>query len=189
MATSLADLADLVALADTSPGSYTMMETALATREFFAARDLRDAGTLGRISYATGEHLQNLDGYPHYWLGYPSMRYSTHALAPLLVLAEARVTRVRCLGSSALEQRGRSASVTRLEPDERPDLVPEALHPHLGGDHGGSHPHLVHAFVGAIADGRAPAVDARMAARITAPGICAHESAMHGGDPVEVPHY
>ena len=58
-----------------------------------------------------------------------------------------------------------------------------------GAGHGGSHPHLVHAFVGSLDEGRTPPVDAHAAARITAPGICAHESAMAGGEPIEVPAY
>ena len=40
-----------------------------------------------------------------------------------------------------------------------------------------------------LAEGRTPPVDARAAARITAPGICAHESAMVGGDPIDVPEF
>ena len=56
-----------------------------------------------------------------------------------------------------------------------------------GGGHGGSHPHLVHEFVSAIAEGRAPSVDADTAANWTLTGICAHESAMRGGERVVIP--
>ncbi|HET9796704.1 MAG TPA: Gfo/Idh/MocA family oxidoreductase [Gemmatimonadaceae bacterium] len=56
-----------------------------------------------------------------------------------------------------------------------------------GGGHGGSHPHLVHEFVSAIAEGRAPSVDAETAANWTLTGICAHESALHGGERVTIP--
>jgi predicted dehydrogenase len=56
-----------------------------------------------------------------------------------------------------------------------------------GGGHGGSHPHLVHAFVQAVL-GRQPAMpDAPTSANWTMVGICAHESAMKGGDRVKIP--
>ena len=56
-----------------------------------------------------------------------------------------------------------------------------------GGGHGGSHPHLVHEFVSAIRDGRAATVDAATAANWTMTGVCAHESAMRGGERIAVP--
>jgi predicted dehydrogenase len=56
-----------------------------------------------------------------------------------------------------------------------------------GGGHGGSHPHLVHEFVSAIRDGRAAAVDAATSANWTMAGVCAHESAMRGGERIDIP--
>lgn len=56
-----------------------------------------------------------------------------------------------------------------------------------GGGHGGSHPHLVHEFVRALVEGRAPSVDARTGANWTSVGLSAHESAMAGGTRVEIP--
>jgi predicted dehydrogenase len=56
-----------------------------------------------------------------------------------------------------------------------------------GGGHGGSHPHLVHEFVSAIRDTRQAAVDAATAANWTMTGVCAHESAMRGGERVAIP--
>ncbi len=50
-----------------------------------------------------------------------------------------------------------------------------------GGGHGGSHPHLVHEFVSALIDKRAPYPNAAESANITCVGILAHESAMAGG--------
>jgi predicted dehydrogenase len=58
-----------------------------------------------------------------------------------------------------------------------------------GGGHHGSHPHLVHEFVRAIVEDRPSAVDAVTAANWTAPGIRAHESAMHGGAGVAIPEF
>jgi len=101
--------------------------------------------------------------------------------------------------------RGRSVAVREVMPPDRPDLLPDAiagftraswLAPRPGlapvdtsGGHGGSHPHLVHEFVSSILDGRAPRVDARTAAAWTAPGICAHQSALADGTRVQVPDY
>lgn len=65
--------------------------------------------------------------------------------------------------------------------------------PHLsflqGGGHGGSHPHLVHEFVRSIVEDRSPWIDAVTAANWTAPGICAHLSALQGGAEVEIPSF
>jgi predicted dehydrogenase len=61
---------------------------------------------------------------------------------------------------------------------------PSVMH---GGGHGGSHPHLVHEFVRSIVEGRSPAIDEFKAADWTAPGICAHESALKNGAEVQIP--
>src|SRR5690606_6246962 len=102
MATRLEDLDRLIAAEERSGRNYMMMETAVYSREFFHARRLLESGALGRLSYFRGEHLQNLDGSTPSWLGYPPMQYVTHALSPALALAAARVSSVRCLGSSRL---------------------------------------------------------------------------------------
>jgi predicted dehydrogenase len=56
-----------------------------------------------------------------------------------------------------------------------------------GSGHGGSHPHLAHEFVMSIVENRAPRPDAETSANWTMTGICAHESAMKGGDRVTIP--
>lgn len=56
-----------------------------------------------------------------------------------------------------------------------------------GAGHGGSHPHLVNAFVKAIRGEREAFPDAPVSANWTMVGLCAHESAMKGGDRVEIP--
>ena len=58
-----------------------------------------------------------------------------------------------------------------------------------GSGHGGSHPHLVHEFVSALAAGRAPYPDAAQSANITCVGILAHESAMEGGKIKQLPDF
>ncbi len=58
-----------------------------------------------------------------------------------------------------------------------------------GGGHGGSHPHLVHNFLMAVL-GKQPAFpDAPTSANWTLVGLCAHESAMKGGDRVAIPQF
>lgn len=58
-----------------------------------------------------------------------------------------------------------------------------------GGGHGGSHPHLVHEFVTALAEGRDPYPNAVQSANWTCVGLCAHESAQKGGEIVRLPKF
>lgn len=66
-------------------------------------------------------------------------------------------------------------------------------HQHLsftqGGGHGGSHPHLAHEFVTALIDGRDPFPNAVESANWTCVGLCAHESALRGGEIVRLPDF
>ena len=50
-----------------------------------------------------------------------------------------------------------------------------------GAGHGGSHPHMVQAFVEAMVSGKRPLLDAALSANIVAAGILGHESALKGG--------
>jgi hypothetical protein len=101
--------------------------------------------------------------------------------------------------------RGNRVTTSSLAPRDFPELLPEPLArfvrptdvqlpgmpgpAHIGAHHGGSHPFLVHEFVSSIVEGRAPLVDAYRSAAWTAPGICAHQSALAGGAEVAVPEY
>lgn len=58
-----------------------------------------------------------------------------------------------------------------------------------GSGHGGSHPHLVHEFISSIADDQEPMPDAYQSANWTAAGICAHESALRGGERIAIPDF
>jgi predicted dehydrogenase len=58
-----------------------------------------------------------------------------------------------------------------------------------GAGHGGSHPHLVHEFVSALAEGRDPFPNAVQSANWTCVGILAHESAMNGGEIKKLPEF
>jgi predicted dehydrogenase len=58
-----------------------------------------------------------------------------------------------------------------------------------GGGHGGSHPHLVHAFLEAVRGNRPAFPDAETSANWTMVGICAHESALKKGEQVRIPTF
>lgn len=58
-----------------------------------------------------------------------------------------------------------------------------------GGGHGGSHPHLVNGFLQALATDRDPWPNAVQSANWTCTGICAHESALQGGEIVRLPEF
>jgi predicted dehydrogenase len=66
-------------------------------------------------------------------------------------------------------------------------------HQHLsftqGAGHGGSHPHLAHEFVSALIEGREPYPNAVQSANWTCVGLCAHQSALKGGEIVRLPEF
>ncbi len=278
MATSIEDLKAIVEAQRKSGKTYMMMETSVYTRHFLYVKDMFKRGAMGNMQFLRGAHYQDMEGWPPYWAGLPPMHYSTHAVSPLLALAETRATSVHCFGSGRMRPelrrqygnpfpietaifqlegtevaaevtrslfhtakaycesfdlfcekisfewavtddgppvlhrigefrpgRGRPVTVEQIEPPDRQDLLPpsiarftqrtvyDASDPHLsflqGGGHHGSHPHLVHEFVMSIVEQRKPWIDAITAANWTAPGICAHESAMNGGKEVQIPRF
>jgi predicted dehydrogenase len=279
MATSIEDMQSIIAVQRASGKNYMMMETSVYGREYHAVRHLYRTGALGRITFYRGFHIQDLDGFPRYWLGYPPMAYITHALSPILALLSTRVSTVTCFGSGRLTpdrvgdydnvfplevglfrlhgsevtadvtlsffqtarsflegfsiygdamsvewpdtedgplrtfellsvepgSRGRRCRVSELAPGDdlvplppeivqftrdseyraRPGTAPTVVRAY----HSGSHPYLVHEFVSSILEARPAAIDAPTAARWTAPGILAHQSAMNGGSTITVPAF
>ena len=84
---------------------YMMMETGAYTKEYFFARDMRDAGQFGTINFARGDYYQDLEApYPAYWRSVPPMKYATHCLGPILSLLETRATSVSCVGAGRMRQ-------------------------------------------------------------------------------------
>lgn len=79
---------------------YMMMEPNAYFSETLYVQDLYQRGELGRIQYMRGlqSYFLNNTNQP-YWRGIPPMHYISHALTPLLVIANTRVTGIRCLGS------------------------------------------------------------------------------------------
>ncbi len=58
-----------------------------------------------------------------------------------------------------------------------------------GAGHGGSHPHMVNEFISALLQDRDPWPNAVTAANWTCVGICAHQSAVKGGEKVYLPEF
>ena len=58
-----------------------------------------------------------------------------------------------------------------------------------GGGHGGSHPHLAHNFLMACLGEKPPFPDAETSVNWTMVGICAHQSALKGGERIAVPRF
>ena len=280
MATSLADIDRILVAQQASRTSYMMMETSVYGREYLTVEEIYRRGEIGVPTLYRGFHLQNLDGFPAYWQGYPPMHYLTHALSPALALLGTTVESVqsqgagrltsdrtvggfdnpfptevglfRLAGSDALVDitvsffqtarsyiegfalygdrggvewpvdnegdltrfdlgppapgtRGNAIATSALPPRSFPELLPPALARFVtpsevllpgmaapvavGAVHGGSHPHLVAEFVASIVEDRPARVDAVRSAQWTAPGICAHESALAAGKTVHVPEY
>ena len=77
--------------------------------------------------------------------------------------------------------------------DPLPPEVAEAFRSVHGedfrGGHGGSHAHLVHEFIDAVAHERTPAVNVWEAVRYTAAGAAAHQSALRDGEILAVPDW
>lgn len=267
MATSFKDCLRVLEAQKASGKNYMLMETSVFTHEFLYIKQLRDQGELGPIQFLRGAHHQDMSGWPGYWEGLPPMHYSSHALAPLLALAEANVESVVCLGSGRIEERlaikygspfavesalfrlkqsavaaevtrslfqtardyiesfdvygeKRSFEYKRTEngqhvifsgtqsmPVDIPDFtetLPASIRPYITGclndieehqslglkrrgSHGGSHPYMAHEFIMSMVENRKPFPDVFSAANWTIAGLCAHESAMRGGERIMLP--
>ncbi|HNS20717.1 MAG TPA: Gfo/Idh/MocA family oxidoreductase [Sedimentisphaerales bacterium] len=71
-----------------------------------------------------------------------------------------------------------------------PDLARPPLPPSVDpGGHGGSHGLLMNEFVTSILQDRQPMVDVYEALAMTVPGIIAHQSALKGGETLQVPQF
>jgi predicted dehydrogenase len=102
MATNVDECKRIVEAQQQSGKNYMMMETCVYTREFLYVKDLRDSGKLGRLQFLRGAHQQEMTGWPGYWEGLPPMHYATHAVSPLLALANKEADFVSCLGSGQI---------------------------------------------------------------------------------------
>ena len=110
MALSLDDIEAVIKAQRTSGKTYMMMETAVKTREFLWAQEQVAQDRLGRIQFLRGTHYQAMESWgrhlgslPRYWWGLPPMLYGTHAIAPVLALANTRASHVHCFGSGRMQ--------------------------------------------------------------------------------------
>lgn len=100
-------------------------------------------------------------------------------------------------GGEIKEERIHIPDYAHLLPDEIAGFTTSTVYSnentHLsftqGGGHGGSHPHLVHEFVQSILEDLPPCMDDIMGAYWTGTGICAHQSAMKGGEVISIPRF
>lgn len=280
MATTLEDLDRIIAAQQHAEQNYMMMETTVFAREYRYINQMYQRGEMGPLTLYRGFHIQQLDGFPSYWQGFPPMHYVTHALSPALALLKTSAQSVHCHGAGTLTPGRRTGGFDNTYPaevglftlrdsdviaditmsffqtartyiegfalygeklgiewptdnqgpltihdmagpangtrgnhvtqrDEDPaDMVeslPEALQKfvrpssvqlpgmprptHVGAGHGGSHPFLADEFIASIIQDRPPEIDTHTAARWTAPGICAHQSAMSNGAQINIPNY
>jgi len=101
-ATTVDECCAIVQAARVANKRYMMMETAIYTREFLFAREMKDTGKLGRIQFMRGSHQQEMAGWPGYWEGLPPMHYATHAVSPCLALVKGEAEYVACFGSGRI---------------------------------------------------------------------------------------
>lgn len=67
------------------------------------------------------------------------------------------------------------------------DMLPQALRHNSG--HEGSHTFITHEFITALIENRSPEVNIYEALAYTAPGIVAHQSALKGGEYMNIPNF
>ena len=104
MALSTKDLEEIVKAVKKNKKSYCVMETAVYTSHFLMAKEMLQKGEFGSIQFLRGAHYQDMEFWPDYWMGLPPMFYGTHAIGPLVMLANSPVTRVRGLGSGTMRK-------------------------------------------------------------------------------------
>ncbi|MDR0473539.1 MAG: Gfo/Idh/MocA family oxidoreductase [Treponema sp.] len=286
MALSVKDLWAIVNAVKKNNKSYCVMETAVYTTHFLMVKEMLKNEEFGSIQFLRGSHFQDMEYWPDYWMGLPPMFYGTHAIGPLVMLADSPIVRVRGLGSGIMRKelhtqygnpfpietmqiefasglkaeatrslfetargytesfslygskksfewqqieseqpviynlqsaqtneegkpfRGLPVKVERVSTGNYHKLLPEAIrrftiksedydetNPQLSldrdasGGHGGSHPHMVHEFIRSILENRKPFINEINGANIVAAGICAHESAMNGGEVITLPDF
>jgi predicted dehydrogenase len=109
---------------------------------------------------------------------------------------ELPVIHTRGLPEPEIPKRVRVPDYAHLLPESirrftQPAAIQDAEHLSFvqGGGHGGSHPHLAHNFLMAVLGEKPALPDAATSANWTMVGICAHQSAMKGGERVTIPSW
>ena len=104
MALTMKGLGAIVEAVKKTGKSYCVMETAIYTTHFFKVKEMLERGEFGTIQFLRGAHYQDMEYWPDYWMGLPPLFYGTHAIGPLVMLADSRIVRVRGLGSGTMRQ-------------------------------------------------------------------------------------
>ncbi len=104
MSFTLEELQAIVEAERRSGKNYMMMETMTYTKEFLFIQDLHRQGEMGHLQFLRGIHSQSMEGWPGAWAGLPPMWYATHAVSPLLALAQSTARQVTCLGSGTMRE-------------------------------------------------------------------------------------
>jgi predicted dehydrogenase len=100
------------------------------------------------------------------------------------------VIRISKNGQTVLDSNGYPEGKVAIEAFSQPDYferLPEPMRVKTG--HGNSHTFLTHEFIRSIVEDRHPAVNVWEAIAYTLPGIIAHKSALHGGEPLKIKDY
>ncbi len=105
MAISLSGIQKITDAVRASGKNYMMMETTLYTYQFFYVKQMIESGKMGKIQFMRGAHYQDMSNWPDYWMGLPPMYYGTHAIGPMVALANSRVERVNGFGSGTMDEK------------------------------------------------------------------------------------
>ncbi len=107
-----------------------------------------------------------------------------------------RSTAAHPLSEAEIPQRVKVPDYAKLLPEPirrftQPAEIQDADHLSFlqGGGHGGSHPHLVDNFLMACLGERPAMPDAETSVNWTMVGICAHDSALKGGEKIVIPRF
>jgi predicted dehydrogenase len=104
-------------------------------------------------------------------------------------LAEIQVSASESLGKDDAGFQFKEAEIQEYEQQQwwKTDMMPKPLRHNSG--HDGSHTFITHEFIDSILNERKPKVDVYEAIAYTAPGIVAHQSALKGGDWLQIPDF
>ena len=104
MATTLEECKQIVELVEQTGLTYMIMATVVYTREFLFLKEMYDNGELGKLQFIQASHMQDMDGWPAYWEGFPPMHYATHCVGPCLGMTRDDAQYVSCFGSGTIRE-------------------------------------------------------------------------------------